>query len=92
MLDDDTYMFFDNLSETLHKLNPDGLHYFGERNQFIGCGGYSEWGTSPGFAHGGSGIVMSRGTMLALIKGVDQCIIDYHDCWGGDVRTALCLR
>ncbi|KAJ3013944.1 hypothetical protein HKX48_005432 [Thoreauomyces humboldtii] len=95
MIDDDTYVFFDNLADRLSMYNPDGKHYFGSNTQFVGCDGVQVWGAGPGFAHGGSGIVISRGAMKEMVEGLegqDGCIEKYKTCWAGDVRTSLCLR
>ncbi|KAI9017067.1 hypothetical protein BC832DRAFT_527390 [Gaertneriomyces semiglobifer] len=92
MLDDDTYVFFDNLAELLSDYNPEDKLYIGGKNMFIGCDGVKTWGEGPFFAHGGSGIVISRGGMKAMMNGLDACIEKYKSCWAGDVRTALCMR
>ncbi len=36
--------------------------------------------------------MMSRGSLIRMLGIVNRCITKYHDCWAGDVRTALCLR
>jgi hypothetical protein len=59
---------------------------------FVGCDGVTEYGDGPQFAHGGSGIMMSRGSLIRMLSIANRCIDKYHDCWAGDVRTALCLR
>jgi hypothetical protein len=59
---------------------------------FVGCDGVKEYDVGPGFAHGGSGIVVSRGALKRIVPDLNQCILKYKDCWAGDVRTALCLR
>jgi hypothetical protein len=59
---------------------------------FLGCDNVTEWGKGPFFAHGGSGIVMSKAALKLMLNIVDTCILKYRDCWAGDVRTALCLR
>ncbi|KAI8817372.1 uncharacterized protein EV422DRAFT_500154 [Fimicolochytrium jonesii] len=92
MLDDDTYVFFDNLADRLSIYDPEHKHYFGAKTQFVGCDNIWQWGQGPYFAHGGSGIVLSRGALRELVEGVDVCIERYKTCWAGDVRTALCLR
>ncbi|KAI8817974.1 uncharacterized protein EV422DRAFT_499426, partial [Fimicolochytrium jonesii] len=92
MLDDDTYVFFDNLADRLSIYDPDIPHYFGAKTQFVGCDNVWAWGQGPYFAHGGSGIVVSRGAMREMMSGLDNCIEKYRTCWAGDVRTALCLR
>nr|KAJ3404280.1 hypothetical protein HK105_003929 [Polyrhizophydium stewartii] len=92
MIDDDTFMFMDNLQRSLAHLDPDGEHYIGSRTMFFGCDGVTRMGDGPGFAHGGSGIVLSRGAIKRLVDGVDACIVKYKDCWAGDVRVGLCLR
>jgi Fringe-like len=92
MIDDDTYMFMDNVLNRLKKLNPNDPHYVGAPSNFIGCDGITKWGDSIYFAHGGSGIIISRGAMLKMIPLVDGCIEKYDSCWAGDIRTSLCLR
>ncbi|KAJ3388732.1 hypothetical protein HDU92_001367 [Lobulomyces angularis] len=92
MIDDDTYIFFDNIYEQLSQLNPDDLHYIGNANNFVGCDKVVKMGDGIPFAHGGSGIVVSRGALKKMLTVVDSCISSYKDCWAGDVRTALCMR
>ncbi|TPX71523.1 hypothetical protein SpCBS45565_g01062 [Spizellomyces sp. 'palustris'] len=92
MIDDDTYVFFDNLADILKEFDPKEVFYIGAKNMFIGCDGVKNWGEGPYFAHGGSGIVLSRGAMKVMMAGLDACIEQYKTCWAGDVRTALCLR
>jgi hypothetical protein len=94
MLDDDTFMLFENLVDYLDENfpDPDAQIYLGNPNRFIGCDGVTKMGKGPGFAHGGSGIVLSRGAMRVLVANIDACISRYKTCWAGDVRTALCLR
>ncbi|KAJ3208579.1 hypothetical protein HDU67_006671 [Dinochytrium kinnereticum] len=92
MIDDDSYMFFDNLDHYLKGKNPDDPHYIGQSNVFVGCDGVQKFGDGPNFAHGGSGIVMSRGAVKKMMGGIEGCIKKYKDCWAGDVRLALCFR
>ncbi|KAH9264082.1 hypothetical protein BASA83_012480 [Batrachochytrium salamandrivorans] len=92
MLDDDTYMFFDNLQQLVGKLDPELPHYFGSATMFLGCDDVKNWGEGPFFAHGGSGIVLSRGAIKKLVSTLDTCIVRYKSCWAGDIRTSLCLR
>jgi len=92
MIDDDTYMFFANVMNGLKDLDPEVQHYWGSPTMFVGCDGITRYGDGPNFAHGGSGIVLSRGAMKSLMSIVDSCIDRYRTCWAGDVRTALCLR
>ncbi|KAJ3277834.1 hypothetical protein HK104_002934 [Borealophlyctis nickersoniae] len=92
MIDDDTYILLSNLDAFLSQFDPNQPHYFGSANVFTGCDGVRKFGAGPPFAHGGSGIVISRGAMSLLTSGLDACISKYRDCWAGDVRTALCLR
>ncbi|ORZ33920.1 hypothetical protein BCR44DRAFT_118307 [Catenaria anguillulae PL171] len=92
MIDDDTYVFMENLNRVLHPLNPDEPHYLGAPNTFRDCDGVTEMGDGPLFNHGGSGIVLSRGAAREMLKIVDECIVRYHDCFAGDVRLGLCLR
>jgi hypothetical protein len=92
MIDDDTYMFFANVMNGLKNLDPELPHYWGAPTMFVGCDGVTRYGDGPNFAHGGSGIVISRGSMRKMMSIVDNCIDKYKTCWAGDVRTALCLR
>ncbi|KAK9762062.1 hypothetical protein K7432_012545 [Basidiobolus ranarum] len=94
MIDDDTYMFFDNLRDRIKslKLDPSKPHYLGLSSVFTGCDGIQHFGDGPNFAHGGSGIVVSSGAMKKMLKIVESCIDRYRDCWAGDIRLALCLR
>lgn len=93
MIDDDTYVFLDNLQTFLKKHDPNKNHYFGSANMFEGCDGVSVLGEGgPLFAHGGSGIVLSRNALKTMMGIVEKCIIKYKNCWAGDIRLALCLR
>ena len=68
------------------------LQYFGNANVFKGCDNVENFDDGPQFAHGGSGIVISRGAMIEMMKIHESCILKYKDCFAGDIRTALCLR
>ncbi|KAJ3295495.1 hypothetical protein HDU79_009008 [Rhizoclosmatium sp. JEL0117] len=100
MIDDDTYVVMDNLAQYLEAKNPNEPHFIGRNNYFKGCDGVTQFHTGPGagtaehpyIAQGGSGIIISRGAMKKMTKGLNQCIIKYQNCWAGDIRTALCLR
>ncbi|KAI9141771.1 hypothetical protein BKA69DRAFT_1028188 [Paraphysoderma sedebokerense] len=92
MIDDDSYVFMENLHYYLQKLDPSKPYYIGSPTSFVGCDGVNNFGDGPEFAHGGSVIVISAGAMTEMIKNVDNCIIRYKDCWAGDIRVALCLR
>jgi hypothetical protein len=46
----------------------------------------------PMFAHGGSGIILSRRAMQLMIPKISVCIKKYQDCWAEDIRLSLCLR
>ncbi|KAI8851698.1 hypothetical protein BC829DRAFT_112243 [Chytridium lagenaria] len=92
MIDDDTYLFVENLRAMLEKMDPSHPWYLGSANVFMGCDGVKRFGDGPMFAHGGSGIVMSRAALHIMVENIDACIWKYRDCWAGDVRTALCLR
>ena len=82
MIDDDTYLFLDNLEISLKSRNWNEPHYLGVPTYFSGCDGVSKFGDGPFFAHGGSGIIMSRAALKKLVAIVDECIKKYHDCWG----------
>ncbi|KAJ3411057.1 hypothetical protein HDV05_002848 [Chytridiales sp. JEL 0842] len=92
MIDDDTYVFMENLEFHLQNFDPKEKYYIGTRNMFRGCDGIQQFGEGPLFAHGGSGIVMSRAAVEAVLPLMDRCIVKYKDCWAGDVRLALCFR
>ncbi|KAJ3365720.1 hypothetical protein HDU91_002088 [Kappamyces sp. JEL0680] len=101
MVDDDSYVFLDNLDSFLQDFNSSLPYYFGAGNTFSDCDGVQSWRHSTAFAHGGSGILVSRGAMLRLQSLWEFCIVRYHgasrrvltiDCWAGDVRLGLCLR
>ena len=90
--DDDTYFFMESVHVALSSHLPSERHYFGSGNQFVGCDGVSKFGQGPTFAHGGGGIILSRGAVQALLPNINQCIPKYFGCWAGDVQLALCLR
>ncbi|KAJ3193379.1 hypothetical protein HK101_004933 [Irineochytrium annulatum] len=92
MIDDDTYLFMTNLDNFLKGKDPEEPFYTGNANVFVGCDGVRNFGEGPSFAHGGSGIVMSRGAMKKMMSGLEECVLKYKDCWAGDIRVALCLR
>jgi hypothetical protein len=92
MIDDDTFVFFDNLLEFLRPFDPVRPWYFGLSTNFVGCDGIAEYGKGPLFAHGGSGIVLSKKALEFMLTKSEECISKYSNCWAGDVRLALCLR
>lgn len=92
MIDDDTYVLLDNLHSFLAEYDASEPLYFGAANTFTLCDGVENWQHGAIFAHGGSGILLSRGAMLKLLEQWQFCIIRYHACWAGDVRLGLCLR
>lgn len=89
MMDDDSYIFMENIETLVSKLDPSKPIYMGSENNFVGCDGVKNYGDGPSFAHGGSGILVSRGALKKLVFDVDNCIIKYRDCWAGDVRTMV---
>jgi hypothetical protein len=92
MIDDDTYVFMENLRSLLDTLDPNEEHYLGAASNFIGCDGIKIWGNSIWFAHGGAGIVVSKGAMKKVLPLIDVCIPKYDSCWAGDIRWSLCMR
>ncbi|KAJ3272991.1 hypothetical protein HDV01_004897 [Terramyces sp. JEL0728] len=92
MIDDDTYVFMENLHFRLAHFKPEKPYYFGSANVFTGCDSVKKLGSGPFFAHGGSGIVLSKAAIKKLIPIIDSCLPKYHGCWAGDIRLALCLR
>ncbi|KAJ3283078.1 hypothetical protein HDU76_008535, partial [Blyttiomyces sp. JEL0837] len=92
MIDDDTYLSLENLDKMLESYDPLESYYLGFANYFVGCDGVDSFRQGPKFAHGGSGILLSRGAVEKLMEGLDECLLRYRDCWAGDVRVGLCLR
>ncbi len=92
MIDDDTYLFKNNLMAHLNTLDHTEPTYIGAANNFRGCDGVIKMGEGPFFAHGGSGIVLSKAAIEKLADNVDDCEVKYEGCWAGDIRTSLCLR
>ncbi|KAJ1558150.1 hypothetical protein HK096_003284 [Nowakowskiella sp. JEL0078] len=100
IIDDDTYVIFENMLHLVSHLNPSKPHYVGLSARFVGCDGVKKPEESTAFAHGGSGILLSRAAVQVLMqsnnesqsKRIDDCMLKYKLCWAGDVRTALCLR
>ncbi|KAJ1556537.1 hypothetical protein HK405_002599, partial [Cladochytrium tenue] len=83
MVDDDSYVSMANLVAGLSQRG-DGRReavYQGLPNVFRGCDGVREFGGGPQFAHGGSGIVLSRAAVERLLPYIDGCIVKYSDCW-----------
>ncbi|KAJ3016416.1 UNVERIFIED_CONTAM: hypothetical protein HDU68_012227 [Siphonaria sp. JEL0065] len=89
MIDDDTYVFVDNLVDYLSTLDPQTPYYIGRANSFVGCAGIVNHGDGPEFAHGGSGYVVSKKAMSMLLDGYNACIEKHSSCWAGDIRVAL---
>ncbi|KAJ3134386.1 hypothetical protein HK100_003595 [Physocladia obscura] len=92
MIDDDAYVFLDSLIPYLNYWNSAKPLYLGSPNQFSGCDGVKNFGDGPLFAHGGSGILISRPAIERMLKIVDSCVKKYQGCWAGDVRLGLCMR
>ncbi|KAJ3351062.1 hypothetical protein HDU83_009253 [Entophlyctis luteolus] len=89
MIDDDTFVFLDNLMDFLDSMNPSTPIYAGRANAFVGCDGVQKHGEGPPFAHGGSGIILSRKAMELLMSSYETCIQKYSSCWAGDIRVGL---
>jgi hypothetical protein len=98
MIDDDTYLMMENMHWLLSQKDPTIPYYFGSPTVFAGCDNVKHFGDGPAFAHGGSGIVMSRAAVEIMLlnppgkQSLDECIWRYRDCWAGDIRLALCFR
>ncbi|KNE54909.1 hypothetical protein AMAG_00853 [Allomyces macrogynus ATCC 38327] len=92
MIDDDSYVFMENLHHLLLPLNSSEPHYIGAPNHFRGCDGVDKIGDGPMFGHGGSGIVLSHEAVRRMVEVADDCVFRYRPCWAGDVRLGLCLR
>jgi len=63
MIDDDTYLIMRNLAHLLKAYDPSKPYYIGNGNVFVGCDNVKKFGEGPSFAHGGSGIVVSRAAL-----------------------------
>ncbi|KAI8805070.1 hypothetical protein BJ742DRAFT_821693 [Cladochytrium replicatum] len=70
MIDDDTYVLWNNLMRLLKDISPEEPVYMGTPAHFVGCDGVRVKGDGPAFAHGGSGILISRGALSQMIKGL----------------------
>ena len=87
MIDDDTYLLIENMVETLKQLDPNDDYYLGK----ILAGKCGD--KSVDFAHGGSGVILSRAAIKKLVLGFDGCLFKYNKiCKWGDARLASCLK
>jgi len=102
MIDDDTFIFLDNLARFLLEQSSgisspqDVPLYFG--NPFSVVIPLSEDDASTGtentsisFAHGGSGIVLSSKAMKTIVPHIPWCMRTWQSSPHGDARVALCL-
>lgn len=89
MVDDDTFIFLDNLAAFLETRDPTQDHYIGTRR--VDSAG-SCIKPPQVFAHGGSGILISRATMSKMAPMTEQCLSQYGRCWAGDIMLGVCLR
>ena len=79
-MEEDGFLFIDNVAKYLHTLNADDAHYLGRVGQMHG-------GT---FAHGGSGYVLSRGAMDATFRKNPRLVQEYEEMtethrWGDEI-------
>lgn len=88
LIDDDTYVLADNMGKWLNTLDPDQPYYLGS----------AVAGLSQIFAHGGSGIILSRGLMKQAFGSpkTDEWLDEYahralKECCG-DFLLALFLK
>ncbi|GAO52675.1 hypothetical protein G7K_6746-t1 [Saitoella complicata NRRL Y-17804] len=92
MIDDDTYIFTQNLHDITHYLDPSLPLHMGWPLGMGPCGINDDMpDRRQGFYQGGSGILLSRGAMEILYEGIDECILKSWDCWAGDIRVSLCM-
>ncbi|GJQ11152.1 hypothetical protein GpartN1_g2943.t1 [Galdieria partita] len=101
MLDDDTFVFLDNLALTLQMdhfrlLAEEQPFYLGNPFTVSDCDKYGEFfdeegKPNPSFAHGGSGIVLSKAAMERIAPHIPWCIERWDVCKEGDARVGLCL-
>ena len=93
MIDDDTYVSARNLASVLAKRHdPVNGIYAGN---VMGCN-CCDAGRTPRykqmlFAHGGSGILLSRNALARMQPVMDACIYRWSECWAGDIQVAACL-
>ncbi|RAO64925.1 uncharacterized protein BHQ10_000937 [Talaromyces amestolkiae] len=66
-LEGDTYAFWTNILLWLQQFDPNGLHYLGEQTYV----------NNEGFAHGGSGFIISRGAMARVLDDDPDITIRY---------------
>ncbi|KAA8494183.1 hypothetical protein FVE85_4158 [Porphyridium purpureum] len=104
MIDDDTYLFLDNLAHNLLRERDQSLskvwHHAFRKPVFAGrlyrvdkCWIYSvKRGSNLLFAHGGSGIIMNNAALRRLYPTIPSCMkrISPH-CWAGDAILAACM-
>jgi hypothetical protein len=84
MIDDDTYLFMNNLETLLtkKKLDPNEPWLLGHNMYSTECDGVPVGKAGPAFVQGGAGIYMSRGAVKKVLPHLDECIVKYRDCWG----------
>lgn len=90
MLDDDTYLFFDNLKYYLSKYDPLKDHYMGSGRLETSCP-ITLFKNQTMFGMGGAGVILSRSAMIKLYNNMDKCK-KYETCGYGDGALAECLR
>ncbi|KAJ3124064.1 hypothetical protein HK100_011372 [Physocladia obscura] len=94
LIDDDAFVFLDNLSDYLGVIDPNNALYFGLVSEVLpspaACGATEERNQ---FIYGGSGIVISKIAMAMLMEVIDLCIADpaLWNCWAGDVALGMCM-
>ena len=91
MIDDDTYIFKNNLIAHLLTLDDSKPLYIGHD---LGMGECGENGKidNPAFAQGGAGIVLSRPALVKMVNMSHLCEKRHENCFAGDMSTSLCLR
>ena len=89
MFDDDSYIFKNNLISHLKTLDHTQPLYLGNGLGLSTCGDNSVGGL---FAHGGSGIVLSRIALEKVLPIMDKCNQKFGKCFAGDMMLAFCLH
>ncbi|KAJ3295496.1 hypothetical protein HDU79_009009 [Rhizoclosmatium sp. JEL0117] len=92
LIQDDTYIVLPNVIRFVEGLDPEKQYYIGKPTDWKGCDNVHEAGKGPVIAVGSAGVLVSRGGMRALMNVIDNCILKYRSCFGGDIRTGLCFR
>lgn len=94
-MDADSYMLMDNLMDLLDSMNPEQPIYYGARNVINGQKSNGEKYEFP-FAHGGSGVIISRNALELTVGEHPEYVEEYErktaEYCCGDVMVALMFK